>query len=205
MSQIETPVGPLESQQEPVAGGNQPSSNGFWSSVPRVLTALGGLVTAIGTAAAVYFGGIKGDGNDNGPQPNPAPNPPVVILPQPAPPAPTGSATVTGGDTRTRSAFAGRPVAAGRSDADDIVAEWEAGLNAGTAALAEGCAAGFAGDCQDLIEMLASECEDGDGLSCDVLYLASPSGSALEAYGDSCGGRIPGNDEWCRDLAAAAS
>ncbi|HEX2042928.1 MAG TPA: hypothetical protein VHF24_09860 [Acidimicrobiales bacterium] len=182
--------------------GRQPSATGFWGSMPRVLTALAGLVTALGTAAAVYFGGIKGNGPDNNASSNPVTPPaPVVIWGQPPAPAPTAGVTAGGGDARTRDAFSGNPSGSVESDARSIIAEWWSTLDASTSAVANGCANGYAGDCADMIELLASECEAGNPLSCDVLYLASPEGSALEEYGNSCGGRISDNDAWCRDLA----
>lgn len=203
MSQTQIPdLGTHQPDQAPTGHdgvGRQPSATGFWGSMPRVLTALGGLVTALGTAAAVYFGGIKGNGPDTNSNPV-TPPAPVVIWGQPAAPAPTAGVTVGGGDSRTSDAFSGNPSGSVASDADGIIAEWSSSLDASTSAIANGCANGDAGDCEDMIVLLAGECEAGNPLSCDVLYLASPEGSALEEYGNSCGGRISGNDAWCRDL-----
>ena len=52
-------------------GGRQHEDTTFRGSVPRVLTALGGLVTALATAAAVYFRGVKGDGKETRPSSEP--------------------------------------------------------------------------------------------------------------------------------------
>jgi hypothetical protein len=170
--------------------------------MPGVLTALGGLVTALGTAAAVYFGGVKGDGNESRNDTTPVTTPtPVVILTQPGAPAPpTGGLSLPGVGSRPSQVLAGS--GSGTSDVDTIIADWEGGLDAVTAEIADGCASGFAGDCEDLLSILLDDCERGRPSSCDVLYLVSPSGSALEDYGNTCGGRLPSsNDEWCVDIA----
>ena len=60
------------------------------------------------------------------------------------------------------------------------------------------CAAGSLDSCGYLIDQLTAECTDGYGLSCDILYWASPAGSDYELYGATCGGRF----EW--DYAAGA-
>lgn len=46
---------------------------------------------------------------------------------------------------------------------------------------------------------LAAACHDGDMVTCDELYLASPTGSPYEAYGDTCGQRTT-VDEFCVDI-----
>jgi hypothetical protein len=40
-------------------------------------------------------------------------------------------------------------------------------------------------------EDLAADCEDGDLAACDDLYAVTPIDSDFEAYGQTCGGRIP--------------
>jgi hypothetical protein len=94
---------------------------------------------------------------------------------------------------------------AGSADrgAQDIYEEWVDSLDSDTLATANGCADGYMGDCKDMLDILVGDCQYGDPLACDVLFLASPSGSALEEYGDTCGGRVYDNDEWCRDLASS--
>jgi hypothetical protein len=179
--------------------GRQTGTAGFWGSMPRVLTALAGLVTAVGTAAAVYFGGITGD--DSRPAPTPVgPGTQVLILPERPAPAPVVDAAVISRSSRTSGVLSSRETVSSSSDADDVLANWENTLDAHTAATAEGCAYGDSESCGELLEILASTCRDGDPHSCDVLFLASPSGSALEEYGNSCGGRIRNNEEWCSDL-----
>jgi hypothetical protein len=50
-----------------------------------------------------------------------------------------------------------------------------------------------------VLAALRSSCEAGDMVMCDLLYMSTPLGSELEAYGDSCGGR---NEPagWCANI-----
>jgi hypothetical protein len=50
-----------------------------------------------------------------------------------------------------------------------------------------------------VLAALRTSCEAGDMVMCDLLYMSTPLGSELEAYGDSCGGR---NEPagWCADI-----
>lgn len=50
-----------------------------------------------------------------------------------------------------------------------------------------------------VLAALQSSCEAGDMVMCDLLYMSTPLGSELEAYGDSCGGR---NEPagWCAEV-----
>jgi len=51
------------------------------------------------------------------------------------------------------------------------------------------------------LEDLAQQCADGSMTACDDLYLASPVGSDFEAYGDTCGARVPdAHNYYCADL-----
>lgn len=54
-------------------------------------------------------------------------------------------------------------------------------------------------DAADVLGALEAGCAAGNLPMCDVLYLAAPVGSTLEAYGDSCGNR---NEPagWCADI-----
>lgn len=179
----------------------EPPHTTFWSSMPRVLTALAGLVTALGTAGAVYLSG----GSSAEPPPAP-PEPPVVILQQPAAPTPSsGQAIVNGAESgHTSDAISGQAVPSGFGDADEILAEWVGQLDADTTLIFEGCADGYADDCELMLDTLLGECEAGYPLSCDVLWMASPDGSALQEYGNTCGGRVHStNTRWCRDLATS--
>jgi hypothetical protein len=58
---------------------------------------------------------------------------------------------------------------------------------------------GGGADVEEVLEALRQGCADADYAMCDILYLASPVGSVLEAYGDSCGNR---NEPagWCVDI-----
>ena len=72
------------------------------------------------------------------------------------------------------------------------------------------CAARFAsageaqepGDFDDAeFDGLAAECFDGDLAACDELFRVTPVGSAAEAYGSTCGGRLEdGVSGSCEDL-----
>lgn len=44
-----------------------------------------------------------------------------------------------------------------------------------------------------------AQCEAGDGAACDNLYLQSPIGSDYEAFGNTCGGRVPDGALSCAD------
>jgi hypothetical protein len=51
------------------------------------------------------------------------------------------------------------------------------------------------------LDELAEECFDGEMESCDDLYTQSPSDSAYEEYGDTCGGRQPPRTRrFCADM-----
>lgn len=179
-------------------GSSQPEGTTFWSSMPRVLTALGGLVTAAATAGAVYFGAAGGGDPDP-----PTPQSPVIILPQPPAPAPEVGTIAPG--QRTQRALAGEATAPGSTGGDAILVEWLSSLDVDTAAMAAGCANGFAEDCGGVLVFLESGCTDGFAVDCDVLYLVSPTGSELQDWANTCGGRVPGNTRWCRDLVETSA
>lgn len=54
-------------------------------------------------------------------------------------------------------------------------------------------------DPEAIFALLRDGCEAGDYVRCDVLFLITPLGSDLEAFGDSCGNR---NEPagWCADI-----
>jgi hypothetical protein len=61
------------------------------------------------------------------------------------------------------------------------------------------CAQGDDAACVTIVDMLVNDCAQGYGLSCDALYEISPSGSDLEAFGATCGGRYdPAVRDTCR-------
>ena len=45
----------------------------------------------------------------------------------------------------------------------------------------------------EIVNAYRSDCADGDMLSCDLLYLSSPTGSDDEEFGATCGGRTDGS------------
>lgn len=207
MSQTDITGVESEDRSEPSGGSHigpvgETAGTAFWGSMPRVLTALGGLVTAIGTVAALYLGG--GGGKDETPSPPGAPTTPASLAQPPAPP-PAINITMIEGESRTIEAASGAPTGSDSGEAIAILAAWEGTLDAETAALVEGCSAGYAGDCEQMLEILIDECEDGYALSCDVLFLSAPPASDLEEYGDTCGGRVPDNETWCMDLVDSSS
>lgn len=54
-----------------------------------------------------------------------------------------------------------------------------------------------------VLNQLAQSCFDGDMSACDDLFLQSPSGSAYESYGNTCGGRVAEADvelRYCVDI-----
>ena len=54
----------------------------------------------------------------------------------------------------------------------------------------------------EMVDAYRSDCADGDMLSCDLLYLSSPTGSDDEEFGATCGGRTDGSSaNSCENLA----
>ena len=51
-------------------------------------------------------------------------------------------------------------------------------------------ATGSSGDEASRLEELRSRCEAGEYAMCDILYQASDFDSDLEAFADTCGGRV---------------
>lgn len=51
------------------------------------------------------------------------------------------------------------------------------------------------------LDQLAADCYSGDMQACDDLYWDSPIDSEYEAYGNTCGGRVPDGTLSCTDLA----
>lgn len=135
---------------------------GFWGSLPGVLTALAGLVTALGTAAlGVHEAQQKG-----------SPPPPVSISIQSPAAAPSGGQ-------------AGASGVAGSQVTEEIPSDADGEVRS----LADACQGGDAQACLALLDSFASACYGGDLLACDALYEVSPSGSDYQYYGATCGGR----------------
>lgn len=150
------------------ASGEQRRSRGFvgfLSTVPGILTAVAAVVTAVG---GVYVGASR-DGTS--PVPTPAPTQLTVNL------------RMDGGAPPPRAT----QVAAGSLRLDDVDS-----LPSGdpVQGLVDACAQGDDGACTQILDQLTLECSDGDGLSCDVLYAVSPSGTEYESFGASCGYRF---------------
>jgi hypothetical protein len=57
------------------------------------------------------------------------------------------------------------------------------------AALVAACGTGSRTACDDLLILLAQQCENGDLPSCDGLYRVAPAGSDHQTFGATCGGR----------------
>jgi hypothetical protein len=142
------------------------------TSLPGVLTAVAGLVTAV-TGGGLYLS------SDNGPEGGGGG---TVVITMAADPVPQESAQVDVGDLD-----AGLSAESG----DDEVTT-----------LFDGCIAGDYDACDTLFYQLADECSLGYGLSCDVLWEISASGSDFEEYGATCGGRV---EDWTYAGACADS
>jgi hypothetical protein len=129
------------------------------------LTTLPGILTA---AAGVISaaGGILYAVNDTGPSVNPAGS--------------TYNITVQGGSV---------PSGSGQVDTSDLSSGVQASVDDQVSALINDCANGSSDACTTLLDQLAQECFDGYGISCDMLYEVSESGSDYQAYGATCGGR----------------
>jgi hypothetical protein len=184
---------------------NAPEASGSRQS--RIVTALSGLATAIATVIFTVIHVMGAGGGPSAPAPPPptqTPAPTAAALTQPPAPAPAATATAgTYSSPQASSVFSGHPTQQVASGEDTIINEWSQTLDQQTTAIAGRCANGSEGDCRQLIGTLLDECTAGEPLSCDMLYIASPSGSDLETYGNTCGGRVSrNNDQWCRDLAA---
>lgn len=137
----------------------------FMTTVPGILTAIAAIITAAG---GIYIGSHR-DGSSAG----------TTNLVMTAGGAP---ATVTYVDPQTlRLSNASADVSA-------------LGSNDPVQGLVGQCAAGDDGACASILDMLAQECADGVGASCDALFQLSPEGSDYQAYGASCGDRWPSED-----------
>ena len=155
---------------------------GFLTSLPGILASVGTLVTAIG---GIYLGVH----HSSGPSTQPSPEPPsVVINLQTRPPGNAPDPSQVGDGSLQ---LANAP--AGASDLPD------AGSNNSFDQLVNSCGQGDDAACVTMVDMLINDCSQGYGLSCDALYEISPSGSDVEAFGATCGGRFdPVAADTCR-------
>ncbi len=166
-----------------MADGEQPPERRgfghFWTTLPGVLTAIAGLVTA---GVSAYLA-LKGP-----PDPKPTPNGDVHY-----------HLNISGQGTEAP------VVGASNLDAEELPAVEsqlaEVSADQALQTQADACAAGDQSACEGLLNELANECEEGYGLSCDWLYKLSEVGSPYEAYGATCGGRVDAvNAGSCADL-----
>jgi len=134
---------------------------GFMTTMPGILTAIAAVVTAAGS---IYLGAHQGSPSAAA---APAGSNLTSSVSSSTPPSPVPSV-----DPQSL-----------RLSADNL---GEVDL---AQSLIEQCGAGDDIACITILDTLSRECSDGVGLSCDVLYEISPSGSAYEAYGATCGGR----------------
>lgn len=134
---------------------------GFMTTLPGILTAIAGVLSAGGTAVGIYLT------HQDGGSPQPSPSPTVLVV-QPAP-APTDPGQVDQSNVSTASSdFSSDPQV--ESDAND-------------------CLDGDDTACVNLLDDLAGDCYDGDGAGCDALYEISEDDSDYQNYGATCGGR----------------
>jgi hypothetical protein len=127
------------------------------------LTSAPGVITACAgllTAGVGAYQVMQGGGD--------APPDITIVMPSPAPADPATSI-----DPGTAESYASTDVAYDE-----------------TQQLIDQCATGDDYACTMILDALASECYDGYGGSCDVLYWVSPVDSDYEAYGATCGGRF---------------
>lgn len=139
---------------------------GFLTTLPGILTATAGLVTAVATALGIYF--VPHDGG------------------------PSGAGT-SGGDGASNATPTSAPVPAGSGQVDPgrlATGLQDASVDNQVSALMTNCQRGDTASCTPLLNQLAQECSQGNGLSCDVLYEVSAGGSSYETYGATCGGRF---------------
>ncbi|MFD2094300.1 hypothetical protein [Blastococcus deserti] len=136
---------------------------GFLTTIPGILTAAAAVITALSGGLFLVQDGTAPSGGA-------ATN--ITVEAHPAP------------DSST-------PEDASAIDAGNASAELDgAAVDDSTATLIDECAAGYVDACQTLLDVLVDECYYGVGLSCDILYWATPVGSAYEEYGATCGGRF---------------
>jgi hypothetical protein len=133
----------------------------FWSTMPGVLTALAGVITALGT---LYLGMNRG-ADDPKPVATHGPTTPVL---EPSPgPAPTTTVAAT-----AATPVPSRPVPANATTVDPVT----------------GCAQGNTRDCATVLDRLVTDCRDlDDGWACDMVYEVTDPGSELEWLGATCG------------------
>jgi len=131
------------------------------TSLPGILTAAAGLVTAVTGSVGLYLS--HGDEPDRG-----AGDTYITVE---GAPGPEGEGQVDAGSLEAEV-----PAVSG----DDEIT-----------ALVSGCLNGDQAACDTLLSLLANECSAGAAISCDVLYEVSAVGSAFEDYGATCGGRFP--------------
>jgi hypothetical protein len=139
---------------------------GFLTTIPGILTAVAAIITATG---GVYVASNHG---------NSSPVPVNLIMP-PNGSVPTTTTSIDPDSLRLSGASADVSTLGSKDPVQDLLDQ---------------CAAGDAVSCASILDTLARECEDGAGISCDVLYELSPAGSDYEAYGASCGYRWPYDD-----------
>lgn len=146
---------------------------GFLTTVPGILTAMAGLVTAV---VGAYLAVNQGQGPDKGPPPAPAPV--VVNLTTPGSSVPPSPDTADAAHLRLAAADAGL---------------FQASAGSGTflEEQAYQCDQGDDDACVVVLDTLFDYCTDGSGAGCDALWQVSPEGSVYEAYGATCGGRVP--------------
>jgi hypothetical protein len=137
----------------------------------RVLTALAGLVTALGAAFAGYQGGLFGASESSSPVVSP------VVVNMTVPGAAAPEAPVDSGSMRLE------------ADAADQILESDSGSDSAEQMI-DACAQGDLEACESILITLSTDCADGYGGSCDALFLVSPEGSDYETYGATCGGRF---------------
>ncbi len=165
--------------------GDAESSGGrfiqFWTTLPGVLTAIAAVVTAVG---GFYFAsrGVES------PVPSQPPEPGreiTINLAGAGGTAPTVPQDVDESELNLTSFD--------ESTSTEVDDEVSRALN--------DCANGDDYACGQVLDALVSECDEGYGYSCDVLYEVSAEGSDYEYFGATCGARVdPENAGSCSEL-----
>ena len=145
---------------------------GFLGTMPGILTAVAGVISALATLYAVAASRSSQQT--------------------------TGSEQTSGSDQSVPDA----PVDAGTvsTRAETVPVTYDPMLSDDANALLTDCANGYLDSCDDLLFVLADDCSYGDAYSCDALYLISPMGSDYEAFGATCGGLVEWQYGRCSEL-----
>ena len=156
---------------------------GFLTSLPGILTAFAAVLTAVG---GIVFAVNQGDSKAGGTPSPQTSTTPVSTQSQTPPP---GNLTKSGGRAPVDVTVTFQTLRLGNAPADTNSLPSQ-GSDGSAEQLINACSEGDENACVTIIKDLVYECEQGYGVSCDVLYEISPVGSDLETFGATCGLRL---------------